>query len=77
MKKMSNESWHRVEVSTYGVLEPLVNRKKDYTLLYNVDSSSSYVVAYHYDESDNTWGQGHYFNDFYDALEFMFAPVAE
>lgn len=25
MKKMSNESWHRVEVSTYGVLEPLVN----------------------------------------------------
>lgn len=35
--------------------------------------SKQYVVAYNYCEEDNSWGQGHYFNDYISALKFMFS----
>lgn len=74
MTKRYNESRHKVEYSSYGVLTPIVNKDKNYTLLYNSDGSEQYVVAYAYCEKDNSWGQGHYFDSFYSALEYMFAP---
>lgn len=76
-KKMYNQDWHRCEYCSYGCLNPLVNTEKDYTMLYKYPSGGDeqYVVAYAYCEEDNSWGQGHYFNDFYSALRFMFAPA--
>ena len=74
MKKY-NEDWHKVEYCSYGVLKPLVNEKRNYTMLYKFPYglTEQYVVAYNYCEEDNSWGQGHYFDDFYSALEFMFS----
>ena len=69
--KRCNEKWGTVVCNEYGTQIPLVNRKKNYTLLVNSDTMQ-FVVAYAYDSTDNTWGQGHYFNDFYKALEFMY-----
>lgn len=74
--KRYNENWHRVEICSYGVLEPLVNEEKRYTMLYLFPYSGfakQYVVAYNYCEEDNSWGQGHYFDDFNSALKFMFS----
>lgn len=71
--KRYNENWHRVEICSYGVLEPLVNEEKNYTMLYHDGFSKQYVVAYNYCEKDNSWGQGHYFNDYISALKFMFS----
>lgn len=73
--KRYNEDWHPVEHCSYGALSPLVNEKKNYTMLYQYPCSllTRYVVAYNYCEEDNSWGQGYYFNDFYSALEFMFS----
>lgn len=72
MKKY-NEDWHKVEYCSYGVLKPL--ERGNYTMLYHYPYglTEQYVVAYNYCEEDNSWGQGHYFDDFYSALEFMFS----
>lgn len=67
-----NKNWSTVEYCSYGVLEPLVNVKKDYTLLYKADAYPKYCVAYAYNKQTNTWGQGHYFDNIYEALGFMF-----
>ena len=69
---MSNSNWSVVKYDNYGVMRPLDNPAKSYTLLVN-SKTHEYVVAYVYDETTNTWGQGHYFTDFYDALAFMYA----
>lgn len=70
--KRANKNWNPLSYNNYGVEKPLVNRNRNYTLLYNT-VTGEYVVAYCYDSTDNTWGQGHYFHDFYKALEFMYA----
>lgn len=72
--KKYNNDWYVVKISEYDNEVPLVNPKKDYTMLCNMHTHNI-VVAYGYDSEDNTWCQGHYFDDFYRALEFMYAPV--
>lgn len=69
-----NNDWNRVSHSEYGVEKFIVNPKKGFTLLYNAKATvEQYCVAWKYNEEDNTWVQGHYFNDFYNALEYMFS----
>ena len=72
MKKY-NEDWHKVKYCSYHVLKPL--ERGNYTMLYHnpCGLTEQYVVAYNYCEEDNSWSQGHYFDDFYSALEFMFS----
>lgn len=65
-------TWKVVNYDNCGVMCPLNNPAKNYTLLVNTNTKE-YVVAYFYDPKTNTWGQGHYFSDFYDAMAFMFS----
>lgn len=65
---MTNKHWHKVSYNLYGT-EKFFEHDR-YTILYN-DATESFVVAYCYNPEDNTWGQGHYFDDIYSALEFF------
>lgn len=68
-KKQNNE-WSVLTYNLYGTPTPIKNLAKQYTLLHSL--GGQFCVAFRYDESDNTWGQGHYFSTFDSALEFMF-----
>lgn len=72
----NNILWAPLFYDNYGVARPLVNVDKKLTMLSD-DVHGKYCVAYGYDPTDNTWSQGHYFNDFYKALEYMYAPVSD
>ena len=59
-----------------------VNETNEYTLLVRVDTDTlsispsdpaPYIVAWRYNSEKQNWCQGHYFDDFYKALEFMYA----
>lgn len=65
---MKNQDWHRVSYDLYG--ERKYFDVGDYTILYNA-KTGAFVVAFKYDHDDGTWGQGHYFDDIYSALEFF------
>lgn len=66
--------WHKMTYNEYGKEKVFENRKKSYTLLFNPQVSfQPYVVAYAYDEEDGTWGQGHYFSTFDEAVVFMYS----
>jgi len=64
----NNEAWHVVTVNVLGETKPLAT--EHYTILANT-KTGEFVVAWAYDSSDNTWGQGHYLHTFEQALEFM------
>lgn len=68
--KKYNEDWNVVNIIEWGKEVPCVHN--DYTMLCN-RKTGQLVVAYKYNEKDNSWAQGHYFNgdSFYPALEFM------
>lgn len=65
---MYNTNWHLLTYNCYG--EEKTFKKGNYTILWN-STNEQYVVAYFYNPEDNTWGQGHYFDDLYDALDYM------
>ena len=44
----------------------------NYTLLNRKTSYCTYVVAWHFDDRDYTWAQGHYFNDLREAKLFWY-----
>lgn len=72
--KTSNKNWHPVTYNEYGVARPIQNTRKNYTLLFNAELKfQPYCVAYAYDSETNTWGQGHYFHDLDEALQFLAA----
>lgn len=46
----------------------------DYVLIARVKDNGEvheYVAAWHYNESDKTWGQGHYFSDLSSAVDYI------
>lgn len=49
----------------------------DYTLIDRGSLFNTWVVAYKFDPSDETWAQGHYFENFYDAVDFMNSTAFE
>ena len=59
---MKNKEWNRIE--------KYENEK--YTLLQNFETGQ-FCVAWKYDKTTNDWCQGHYFDKFQQALNFMFA----
>lgn len=68
---MYNTCWYVVTCTAGDVSFQMSNPSKDYTLLRN-NTNGQYVVAWNYNQNDNTWGQGHYFNDFDEAVLFMY-----
>lgn len=58
----------------------VLKTKGSYTLLIKViegrlNECQPYVVAYKYDDTSQTWEQGHYFDDLDSALEFLNTTV--
>lgn len=52
----------------------VMKKDGDYTLVARVNEDGTiheYVVAWCYDECDDTWAQGHYFSDIVDAVCYM------
>ena len=43
----------------------------DYALVKREATYDPWIAAYHYDDSDGTWGQGHYFQTEEDALDWI------
>ena len=49
-----------------------------YTLVFLPEATyTPWVAAFRYDKTDNTWGQGHYFTNKYDALEYLVETYKE
>lgn len=73
-RKCNNSDWHPCTYDEYGTERLLVNEKKEYTFLFNPKASfNPYCVAFKYDAKTGTWEQGHYFDSYKEALEFMYS----
>ena len=63
---LTKEPRHNLEEERYLILET----KGDYTLIYRYTSFQPWVVAWLYRENSH-WEQGHYFDEFSDAVEYF------
>ena len=63
-KKATYEILNRGEYADYVI----INRKTNYLPI---------VACYAFDESDYTWGQGHYFDNYSDAVVFLYEKEKE
>lgn len=45
---------------------------EDYRIIKRASDFEPFVVCFMYDFNTNTWGQGHYFDDLIDAIEFLY-----
>lgn len=60
-----------VKKHTDSVITPTDVTFGDYTLVIRNTSYCPFVIAWHFDKSDNTWAQGHYFNSVTEAIRYL------